>query len=127
MSDQVIIAILGCSGLWAVVLKLLDMWIARKTGVQKMLEEIKSSIELERHERKEKDAEDARNRILRFADECRRGIKHSEEFFIQINADVQFYELYCKAHPNFKNQRTAASELIISRAYQHCVENQDFL
>lgn len=127
MDKEVIIAILGCSGFWAVVMKLIDIWIARKTGMQKMLEEIRQSVYEERNERKQRDAEDARSRILQFADECRRNIRHSEEFFIQINADIAFYDTYCKAHQDFKNQRTAASEKIISKAYQHCLETDDFL
>lgn len=127
MHTEIIFAVLASSGFWAVVMKLIDVWISRKSGMQAMLERIQSSIDAERDAREQKDAEDARNRILRFADECRRGERHSEEFFIQVREDITFYESYCGAHPDFRNQRTVASEAIINRAYDHCVENQDFL
>lgn len=73
-------------------------------------------------------AEDARNRILRFGDEIKtKQIKHSEEFYNQVLADITDYEKYCKEHPNFKNERTVATEKIIKEAYAEHVKNDDFL
>jgi len=74
-----------------------------------------------------KDAEDARNHILRFGDEVKNKIRHSEEYFNQILDDITKYELYCREHPEFKNERTLATEAIIREVYQKCVKENDFL
>lgn len=73
-------------------------------------------------------AEDARNRILRFGDEIKsRQIRHSEEYYNQILADITDYEKYCREHPDFKNERTVATEAIIKETYQQHLMNNDFL
>lgn len=75
-----------------------------------------------------KSAEDARSRILRFGDEVKtKQIKHSEEFYNQVLADITDYDKYCKEHPNFKNERTVVTEKIIREAYEEHVKNNDFL
>ena len=52
----------------------------------------------------ESEATDARYRILRFDDEIRHHVKHTEEHFNQIMDDIDEYERYCSAHPNYKNK-----------------------
>ena len=75
-----------------------------------------------------REAEDARNRILRFGDEVKsKQIRHSEEYYNQILADITEYDKYCKEHPNFKNERTVITEKIIRQAYEEHVKNNDFL
>lgn len=73
-------------------------------------------------------AEDARNRILRFGDEIKsKQIRHSEEYYNQILSDITDYERYCHEHPNFKNERTIATEKIIRGEYEEHIRNNDFL
>ena len=74
-----------------------------------------------------KDAEDARNHILRFGDEIKNGVRHSQEYFNQILDDITKYEQYCREHPNFKNKRTEATEKIIEGVYRKCIKENDFL
>lgn len=55
----------------------------------------------------------ARTHILRFADELRNGVHHSEDYFRQQILDCDTYEHYCNTHPNFSNGLTViASEYI---------------
>lgn len=62
------------------------------------------------------DAEDARRRILRFADEERHSITHSEEHYGLINDDIRLYVNFCSEHPAYKNMKaTSAIELIKER------------
>ena len=73
-------------------------------------------------------AEDARNRILRFGDEIKsKQIRHSQEYYNQILADMTDYEKYCHEHPTFKNERTIATEQIIRETYKDHLQNNDFL
>ena len=75
----------------------------------------------------QKDAEDARNHILRFGDEIKNKVRHSEEYFNQILDDITKYEKYCEAHKDFKNARTVATVKIINEVYQKCLKEKDFL
>ena len=75
-----------------------------------------------------RDAENCRNRILRFGDEIRnKQIRHSEEYYNQILADITEYNKYCKEHPSFPNERTVATTKIIKQAYEEHLRNNDFL
>lgn len=68
-----------------------------------------------------------RVRILQFADELRRKIKHSQESFDQVFDDIDVYEKYCAAHPEFKNNKTMTAKERIKAAYDGCMEQNDFL
>ena len=75
-----------------------------------------------------RDAEDSRNRILRFGDEIKsQQFRHSQEYYNQILADMTDYEQYCREHPNFKNERTVATEKVIRESYEAHLKNNDFL
>lgn len=74
-----------------------------------------------------KDAEDARNHILRFGDEIKNKVRHSEEYFNQILDDITKYEKYCNEHRDFQNARTVQTTEIIKRVYKKCYEENDFL
>lgn len=55
----------------------------------------------------------ARTHILRFADDLRNGVHHSEEYFRQQMLDCDLYDKYCKANPDFSNGLTIiASDFI---------------
>ena len=58
-------------------------------------------------------AELCRTHILRFSDDLRNGIHHSEEYFRQQLLDIDTYENFCKENPTFSNGLTViASEYI---------------
>ena len=73
------------------------------------------------------DADDCRTRILRFGDELRRGVEHSEEFFNQILDDISDYERYCTEHPEYKNSKAVNAIAEIDKVYQRCMEKNSFL
>ena len=75
-----------------------------------------------------RNAEDTRNRILRFGDEVKnKQLRHSEEYYNQILADITDYDKYCREHPNFQNERTVVTTKIIKETYEEHVKNNDFL
>lgn len=73
------------------------------------------------------DADECRTRILRFADELRRGVEHSEEFFNQILDDISDYERYCSEHPEYKNSKAVNAIAKIDKVYQKCMGENSFL
>ena len=73
------------------------------------------------------DVIDCRVRILTFADEIRRGVRHSKETFDQVLSDIDTYERYCADHPDFMNNKTVAAKAKILDVYDKCLGNNDFL
>lgn len=60
----------------------------------------------------------ARTHILRFADDLRNGIHHSEEYFRQQMLDCDTYENYCKEHPDFSNGLTIVASRFIRKEFE---------
>ena len=74
-----------------------------------------------------RNADACRTRILRFVDELRRGVGHSEEFYNQILEDITDYENYCATHEGYKNGKAENAIRHIKEEYNRCFENDDFL
>lgn len=72
-------------------------------------------------------ADQHRTRILRFNTECLRHQRHTREDFIDILAEIDEYERYCQAHPDYKNQRCVHAVKNIGRVYDTLLETGDFL
>lgn len=85
--------------------------------------ELKSHIEAN----EVSEAKQARARILRFADECRRNELHSKEFFDSVLDDVDLYEWFSNGHPDFPNNKTVASTKIIKDLYDKCLRENKFI
>jgi len=74
------------------------------------------------------EAINARVRILQAADGIRHStIKHSEEYFDQLNEDITLYETYCKEHEGFKNNKAAHAIKYVNEVYHAALTNNDFL
>lgn len=113
----------------------LNPWtfIARKIGkaingeliekvdeMSKELTEIKGDIS-------EQKAVECRTNILRFGDEVLHKQRHTKEHFDQILADIDEYDKYCAAHPDFENHRTEETSKRILHVYEQCLIVGDFL
>ena len=102
---EIIIAILA-SGAFFTFLQFLISRYDTKKGIERKLDALNERLDRDR-------AIEARNHILRFADEIRNGVSHSFDYFKQMLIDCDTYEKYCNEHPNFSNGLTVmASELI---------------
>lgn len=88
------------------------------------LEERDRSQDLARSEDK---ALDTRRRILQFADEIRRKVRHSEEHFNNVFEDIKYYKTYCREHADFENDKARISIKIIEDTYEKCSRENDFL
>ena len=70
----------------------------------------------------------ARTHILRFNDELRAGMVHSEEYFKQQILDIYTYNNYCNEHPEFANGLTVMASENIRKEFKRLyidVEHKD--
>ena len=84
---------------------------------------------LDAHIREDEDAK-ARNqryRILRFYDEMCEHREHSESHFEDILDDIDDYEKYCAAHPQFRNNRGRVAMEHIKASYAKIKARGGFL
>ena len=134
--------LLGGGGLLAVLLTLIQVapvkinpWSALAKAIGRavnadVLRELKSvKDDLSDHIRMddERNADEHRARILRFNNELLRDIPHTKEEFIDVLADIDFYERYCRDHENYKNNRAVHAIANISRVYDDRLREHAFL
>ena len=96
-----------------------DELAAAVQGLRGDVEELKEAIG-------RRDAISARTHILRFDDELRAKVRHSQEYFRQILDDADTYDEYCAAHPGFRNGYAAAAEKHIREVYDKCLTENSF-
>ena len=75
----------------------------------------------------ERNADEHRRKILHFNNELLRDIPHSEEDFIEALSEIDFYEDYCREHPDYKNNRAVHAIANIERCYDERLVKKDFL
>lgn len=92
--------------------------------MEKRITEKIDSIEAKADER---NAVNARVRILRFADETMDGRRHSKDSYDQVMHDIDDYEEYCEGHPDFRNNQTVSTVSYIKKIYAERLEKHDFL
>ena len=104
-------------------------WPGRKSNSEVIakVDRLETEVQAMRKADGEQEAINCRYRILRFGDEVKHGTRHSQEHFEQILADIDDYEIYCKDHKDFKNNKTKVTTERILDVYRKCVETDDFL
>lgn len=118
----IIVAVIGSS--W------FGNWIsnrASKNDIVDMIKNLEEKIDTNEKKRDMKDAEHTRSKILRFDDELRMNIRHSQEYFDDIIKDINDYESYCESNPSFKNRKAESAISHIMQAYDKCHQQNDFL
>lgn len=131
---EIIGLILGCNGLFSLILALLNRRWSKKDSMKNGIDSLRTEIKtlkdiLNTHiaEDRENDIRMARRDILRFNDEIRRGIPHTAESFDDILDQIDIYEKYCSDHPDFENNKAVLAIRNIKRVYQERLEKNDFL
>lgn len=108
-------------------------WLGRKVGralngeVMDELKSLKGRMENMEAQNEQDKMDASRIRILRFGDECKRDVPHSEEHFNQVLDDIDRYESYCNTHPEYKNAKAVLTIAKIKEIYGRRLENGDFL
>lgn len=112
---------------WDAILGQFQAFLSEFGAVKADILTLKENDRLQDEERARDKALDARRRIIDFADEIRRGVKHSLEHFNNILDDISYYKGYCNAHEDFKNEKAVRSIELIEHAYDQCMAENDFL
>ena len=134
--------LLGGGGLLFVLLSLVQIapvkwnpWSAlakalgRAVNADLMQELAATKTALEKHIQidDERNADAHRAKILAFNTELLRGIDHTREDFIEVLAEIDRYESYCRTHPDYKNNRARHAVANIGRVYDDRLAKHDFL
>lgn len=134
--------ILGGGGILLVAMTLIQIapikvnpwsYIAKAVGrainsdVLEELKEVKKDLADHIRIDGEQNADEHRGRILRFNNELLRDIPHTKEEFVEVLADIDFYERYCETHKEYKNNRAIHAIANISRVYDERLIKHDFL
>lgn len=93
----------------------------------KELRDVRSKLDEHIKTDDERNADEHRTRILRFNNELIRELPHSKEEFIDVLADIDYYEAYCRDHPDYKNNRAVHAIANIGRSYDERLKKHDFL
>lgn len=101
--------------------------LALKEDVRKLAEKVETKDEELRGELLHNQAVTARVRILRASDEILHKMKHSKEWFDQLNDDISFYQKYCEDHPKFVNNKAIHAIANIDEVYAKALKDNDFL
>lgn len=75
----------------------------------------------------EQRALDARRHIIAAADELRRGVEHSEEWFNSVLEDCTGYKRYCTENPDFQNEKAVRSMQYIENTYDKVYAENKFI
>lgn len=108
-------------------------WIARCIGraingeVLAKVDDLSKDLADHKSNSEERHATLCRTHILRFGDEIRHGVLHSNEHYQQILLDVDAYEEYCDRHPDYKNNVAVATIKHIKKMYEKHLEEDSFL
>lgn len=123
-------AILASGGVFAAISAIFQLLMNRRWTVKDRNNEIIKAVKsvdekLDRHiaTEEEVDAKQARVRIIRLADDIRRGQDVSDEYIANCMEDIDQYELFCEKHEGFKNSRAKISIQIVKDAYAHPKED----
>ena len=129
---EIVMAVLGSSVLTVIINRVFNILDRKKDKQDQIISEINEvKSELNKHiEEDEKHRADmCRARILRFSDELRRGISHSEESFNNILEDIDSYISYCTQHESvYINSKANAAIRNIKIVHDKCIRGElDFL
>ena len=129
---EIVMAVLGSSVLTVIINRVFNILDRKKDKQDQIISEINEMrSELNKHiEDDERHRADmSRARILRFSDELRRGISHSEESFNNILGDIDNYISYCTQHESvYINSKANAAIRNIKTTHDKCIRGEmDFL
>ena len=100
---------------------------AINADVARELAEIKEKLDGHVTMDDRRNADGHRTRTLHFNNELLRGIEHTKEEFIEALAEIDAYERYCAAHPEYPNNRAVLAIENIRSNYKERLQKHDFL
>jgi hypothetical protein len=100
---------------------------AVNADVSRELAEIKGKLDSHITMDDRRNADSHRTRILHFNNELLRSINHTKEEFIEVLAEIDAYEDYCRTHPDYPNNRAVLAIENIRGNYREHLQKHDFL
>lgn len=108
-------------------------WVARRLGrainadMSKELAEIKKKLDDHVTQDDRRTADSHRAKILHFNNELLREINHTKEEFVEVLAEIDAYEEFCREHPEYPNNRAVLAIENIRENYKERLKKHDFL
>lgn len=99
----------------------------RDEQILKKLDEIENKLNRHIADDERYRVEEGRTRFLRFCDECRRGVLHTEEHWNDIIKDIDVYKEYCMRHVDYQNERAVRTIDYLIEKYDEHIKNNTFL
>ena len=99
----------------------------RDEQILKKLDEIENKLNRHIEDDERNRVEEGLTRFLRFCDECRRGVLHTEEHWNDIIKDIDVYKEYCMRHADYKNERAVRTIDYLIEKYDEHIKNNTFL
>lgn len=107
--------------------KKIDNIDEKVTSLEDKLTSVESTLNTHVKEDKLDSIRNTRARILRFHDELRHNIQHTEEHYNEIISDIDIYEDFCDQHKDYPNMKAEVAINGIKESYKECVKNNSFL
>lgn len=117
----------ACAPILVALVGIVPTIISNRKKTQASIDELRETLDAHIKDEEENKARQARLRIIRFDDELCAGLAHSESYFDDILDDVDTYEAYCSAHPDFKNNRGKAAMDHVKEVYTKLKNSGKFL
>ena len=136
MSENVLIAIITtCGGALVGSLMTLVQSVhinrkkreAEQKDLLDRLDRIEDKLDGHIAENAKEQADESRMYILRFGDEVKGGVRHSEESWNAVLNNIDKYEQYCSDHENYANSKAVGTIAYLKQLYQERLEKNDFL
>ena len=99
----------------------------KASGLLSEIRAVKTALQTHIDEQEKGEALMARRRIIDFSDECRRGVRHSEEHWENVLDDITSYKNYCDTHKGFENSKCVLSTELIKDLYKKVKVENDFI
>ena len=102
-------------------------WLAKTIGKAMGITAIEKKLDEHIATDDKRDADSHRVKILQFNNELLRSIDHTKEEFIEVLAEIDAYERFCKDHPDYPNNRAVMAIENIRENYKERLKKHDFL
>lgn len=128
MSEAVLVALITAGlTLLGTIITTITTSITNRNKTIKRIGDVEVKLDSHIHEEEWANAKQIRVRILRFNDEICRGTQFSENHFEDILEDIDVYERFCDAHPDYHNGKGVIAMAHIKAEYEKHMVNHDFL
>ena len=99
---------------------------ANINAINELDKKVERKFEEKQRDDDEKEAKRLRASIIKFADACRVGVKHTQSHFENVIRDYSDYVSYCEKH-NIPNHFIDNEYRYIEEIYQECLRENKFL